>query len=197
MTGSENDLIKTLKKGNSSSFELVFKTYYKKLCLFAFDYLNQLETAEDIVKDVFVTLWDNREKIEITTSLSGYLFTSVRNACINYLKRDKRRNKTVSFEELMRLNIKMNEPYSDTYIPGNIFAKELENKLLEKIEELPSSCKEIFKLSRFEGLSHKEIAEKLNISENTVKIQIYKALKKLKSIISPVNFILFQLFSKK
>lgn len=197
MTGNDDDLFKSLKKGRSQSFELVFKKYYKRLCLFAYDYTNQLETAEDIVKDVFVLLWNNRDKVEINTSLSGYLFTSVRNACINYLQRDKRRNKTVSFEEVIRLNIKMNEPYSDNYIPGNIFARELENKLLEKIEELPGSCKEIFKLSRFEGLSHKEIAEKLNLSEKTIKTQIYKALKKLKSILSPGKFILFRFFSKK
>lgn len=196
MTGIERKLINSLKKGNHKSFEMVFKTYYKRLCTFAFDYTRQLETAEDIVKDFFVVFWNNREKLEIKTSLSGYLFRSVRNACINYLLRNKERNKTISIEEANWLEIKISEPLSSNYPSGSIFEKELEAQIFNAIEKLPEGCREIFKLSRFEDLSHKKIAKRLNISKNTVKVQIYRALKSLKGAISRRSIILFQLFTK-
>ncbi len=194
MTAIERELIESIKKGNPKSFELVFKTYYKRLCTFAFDYTRQLETAEDIVKDFFVTFWNNREKLEIKTSLSGYLFRSIRNACINYLLRNKERNKTISIEEINWIEIKINEPLSNDYPIGNLLAKELEDQIFNIIEKLPEGCREIFKLSRIEDLSHKKIAKRLNISKNTVKVQIYRALKHLKEAISIISVILFKLF---
>ena len=194
MTGLEKELIESIKKGNSKSFELVFKTWYKRLCTFAFDYTRQLETAEDIVKDFFVAFWNNREKLEIKSSLPGYLFSSVRNACINYLLRNKERNKTISIEEVNWIEIKINEPLSNDYPIGNLLAKELEEQIFNIIEKLPEGCREIFKLSRINDLSHKNIAEQLNISENTVKVQIYRALKFLKESISIISVILFKLF---
>jgi RNA polymerase sigma-70 factor (ECF subfamily) len=195
MTDLERELIESIKKGNPKSFELVFKTYYKKLCTFAFDYTRQLETAEDIVKDFFVAFWENRKTIEIKTSLSGYLFRSVRNACINYLLRNKERNNTISMEEVNWIEIKINEPVSNDYPIGNLLAKELEGQIYNIIEKLPETCREIFKLSRFDDLSHKKIAERLHISENTVKVQIYRALKHLKEAISVIAILLFKFFS--
>ena len=194
MTGLEKELVESIKKGNSKSFELVFKTWYKRLCTFAFDYTRQLETAEDIVKDFFVAFWNNREKLEIKSSLPGYLFSSVRNACINYLLRNKERNKTISIEEVNWIEIKINEPLSNDYPIGNLLAKELEEQIFNIIEKLPEGCREIFKLSRINDLSHKNIAEQLNISENTVKVQIYRALKFLKESISIISVILFKIF---
>ena len=197
MSPLEKELIASIKNGNEKSFELVFKTYYSRLCNFAFSYTHQLETAEDLVKDVFIILWNNREKLHIKTSLPGYLFRSVHNSCINFLRRDKNRNNNLSIEEINYLDLKMEEPLSKDYPIGNILAKELEKQIFSEIEKLPDSCKKIFKLSRFEGLPHKKIAKKLNISEKTVKVQIYRALKKLNKVIKPRSVILFQLLSKK
>lgn len=197
MSPLEKELLKSLKKGNEKSFELVFKTYYSKLCTFAFDYTKQLETAEDLVKDFFVLFWNNREKLEITTSLSGYMFRSVRNSCINYLEREKKKNTSLSYDDLSNINLKIQQPISQDYPIENIFAKELETYIHFHIDKLPDNCREIFNLSRFEGLSHKKIAEQLNISENTVKVQIYRALKKLRSAISTKTILLFHFFSKK
>jgi RNA polymerase sigma-70 factor (ECF subfamily) len=194
MTGLERELIESIKQGNSKSFELVFKTHYKRLCTFAFDYTRQLETAEDIVKDFFVAFWNNREKLEIKTSLSGYLFRSIRNACINYLLRNKERNKTISIDEISWIEIKCNEPLSNDYPIGNLLAKELEGQIFNLIEKLPDGCREIFKLSRIDDFSYKKIAEQLNISEKTVKVQIYRALKFLKEAISIGSIILLKLF---
>ncbi len=197
MTELERELIHSIKKGNPTSFELVFKTYYPKLCTYAFGHTRQLESAEDIVKDFFVKLWSDREQLNITSSLSGYLFHSVRNACVNYLQRDIRRNKTLSLDEINRLGIKINEPLSEDYSIEKIYAEELETRIRIEIEKLPEGCKEIFRLSRFENLSHKEIAAKLNIAENTVKVQIYKALKRIKKAVSTGSILLFTFISKK
>jgi RNA polymerase sigma-70 factor, ECF subfamily len=191
MNSLEKVLIDSIKKGNHKSFELVFKTYYGKLCVYAFDYTKQMETAEDLVKDFFVDFWSNREKITVNSSLSGYLFRSVHNSCINYLKRVKEKNKTALVDDFTVIELKLKNPYSEEYPLGNIFANEMEVHLKHVIEKLPAQCKEIFVLSRVEGLPHKKIAEKLNISENTVKVQIFRALNKLRATILPVFILLF------
>ncbi len=192
----ERQLINSIKEGNQKSFELVFKTYYARLCTFAFGYTKQMETAEDLVKDVFVNIWNNHKKLEIKTSISAYLFRSVKNACINYLERDKNR-KFLSIDELKQQEIKIAEPLSTDYPISKILASELEDRIHTEIEKLPESCREVFKLSRFEGLSHKKIAEKLQISENTVKVQIYRALSKIKDALDSGSMLLFNLFFKK
>ncbi len=183
MTGIEKELFESIKRGNQKSFELVFKTYYARLCTYAFDYTRQLETAEDLVKDFFLTLWQNREKIEIKTSLSGYLFRSVHNICINYLEREKKRTLEIPSDNLYLIELKLKQPLTPDYSIGNLLAREMEGQILKIIDDLPEQCREIFKLSRFEELSHRKIAEKLHISENTVKTQIYRALKKIKEAI--------------
>lgn len=196
MNLTEKKLIKSIKSGNSKSFELVFKTYYARLCTYAFDYTRQLETAEDLVKDFFVNFWENRENIEIKTSLSGYLFRSVHNHCINYLEREKQKNRELPSENIYFIELKLKQPFTADYPLGDLLAREMESQIHEIIETLPEQCREIFKLSRFEGLSHKKIAEKLNISKNTVKVQIYRALKKLKGIMLPLIIIPFYLVMK-
>lgn len=194
MSTLDKKLIESLKEGNHNAFELVFKTYYVRLCTYAYDYLKQQETAEDLVKDFFVDFWNNREKIQIKSSLSGYLFRSIHNACINYLEREKKRNKTSFTDDLTVIELKLRQPLSPDYPPGNLLAKELEEQIDTEIEKLPPQCKEIFLLSRYEEMSHKKIAEKLNISENTVKVQIYRALTKLKQALHPFLILIFSFF---
>ena len=197
MIDLEKELIDLIKKGNHKAFELVFKSYYSRLCTYAFHYTQQLEIAEDLVKDTFVLLWEKQESIEIKSSLSGYLFRSVHNACINYLQREKKKHFNLSIEEIQALELKIKQPLSPDYSIGHLLASETENQIEIEIEKLPDQCREIFKLSRFEGLSHKKIAEKLHISENTVKTQIFRALKKLREAIFSSAFIFFCFFSKK
>ncbi len=194
MNSLEKALIDSIKKGNQKSFEVVFKTYYVKLCVYAFNYTRQMETAEDLVKDFFVDFWDNRENISVNSSLSGYFFRSVHNTCINYLKRNKEKNRTSLVDDFSAIELKLKNPYSEEFLIGNIFAKELEEKLKNEIGKLPEQCREIFLLSRYEGLPHKKIAEKLNISENTVKVQIFRALCKLRQALLPAFVFLVSFF---
>ncbi len=185
MTVLEQELIRSIKKGNQKSFELIFKSYYERLCRYANTFIRQKETSEDIVKDVFLKMWEKRENSQITSSLSGYLFKSVHHACLNYITREKDRNKLISENEIHILNLRMNHPVSKDYPLANLIVQELEEKIKVEIEKLPKQCQEIFKLSRINDLSHKQIAEQLGISQNTVKVQIYRALLKLKDALKP------------
>lgn len=177
----EQELIKSVYKGNKKGFEILFRTYYKRLCAYAVSFVSQNDLAEDIVTDVFLKLWEKRETLNIPESVSSYLFQSVKNSCINYLNREKNRKNTISENEINLLNLKIKYPVSDKYPLTDLIGQELEEKIRTEIEKLPEQCREIFYLSRFEELSHKEIAEKLGISENTVKVQIYRALIKLRA----------------
>ena len=176
----EHELLKTVFKGSKEGFEILFRTYYKRLCAYALSFVSQNDLAEDLVIDVFLKLWEKRETLNITDSVSSYLFRSVKNSCINYLNREKSRKYTISENEVNLLNLKMEYTISDKYPLTDLIGKELEEKIRMEVEKLPVQCREIFYLSRFEELSHKEIAKKLGISENTVKVQIYRALIKLR-----------------
>lgn len=196
ITGIEKTLTESVRNGDVRSFELMFKTYYPRLCTYAFQYTRDWEAARDIVKDFFVSFWEHRETIRINTSLSGYLFRSVKNRCINFLEREKP-EKTISLEEIRWQELKTGEPWSGEYPHGDLLARELEDRIFREIEKLPDGCREVFTLSRVDGLSHKRIAEQLNVSENTVKSQIYKALKSIRDALFPGSVVLFQFFLKK
>jgi RNA polymerase sigma-70 factor (ECF subfamily) len=176
----EKELLKSVSKGDKKGFEILFRTYYVRLCAYAAGFVVQNDLAEDIVTEVFLKLWEKRETLTISESVSSYLFQSVKNACINYLTREKSRKYTVSENEVKLIDLKMTYQISDKYPLNDLIGRELEEKIRMEIEKLPEQCREIFYLSRFEDLSHKEIAEKLGISENTVKVQIYRALIKLR-----------------
>lgn len=176
----EEELLKSVFKGNKKGIEILFRTYYKRLCAYAASFVTHNNIAEDIVSNVFLKLWEKRENLVIKESVSSYLFKSVKNSCLNYLKREKSRKKLVSENDVNLLDLKIQYPLSDKYPLAELIGQELEEKIKLEIEKLPEQCGLIFYLSRFEELSHRQIAEKLGISENTVKVQIYRALTKLR-----------------
>ena len=177
----EQEIVKSVLKGNKKAFEILFRTYYQRLCAYAVSFVSQNDVAEDIVTEVFLKLWEKRETLNINDSVSSYLFRAVKNACINFLTREKTKLHTISENEVNLLNLKIKYPISDNIPLTDLIEEELAERIKEEIEKLPDQCREIFYLSRFEKLSHKEIAKKLGISENTVKVQIYRALIKLRS----------------
>lgn len=172
MNELEKSIIYRFKHGDKKAFEYIFKLYYPQLCFFAQSILLVKETAEDLVKDFFLSLWDNREKLKINISLKSYLLQSVKNRCFNYIRDNKKIVNQISEDEQLELLCKP----IDSYILENIITKEMKTVLDKSIEELPEQRRMIFIMSRNEGLSHNEIAQKLNISPNTVKVQIFKAL---------------------
>jgi RNA polymerase sigma-70 factor (ECF subfamily) len=179
LTTSEKYLIELIKKGDRNAFEFLFNNYYSDLCKYATSVVLNEATAEDLVMDVFVKIWEAESKLEITLSLSGYLFTSVHNHCINYLTRKHKRFSELNPKTIDRLNTLITSP--DISAPlERISMAELSQQIEKCIELLPEECRNIFLMSRIDELPYKVIANRLGISENTVKVQIYRALKKLK-----------------
>ncbi len=175
---AEQYFVESIKKGDQKSFEFLFKSYYPSLCKYARNIVHSETTAEDLVMDIFVRMWELPEKLVIVTSVSGYLYQTVHNHCINYLTRKHKQFSELNAETINQLNILIPPDLStDPLMEINI--AELSIRIEQSIEHLPVECRKIFILSRTEELSHKEIAEKLGISENTVKVQIYRALLKL------------------
>jgi RNA polymerase sigma-70 factor (family 1) len=163
-----------IKSGDIKAFETLFNAYYTHLTLFANRFLNDLDASEEIVSDSFVVLWEKRSTLEFTSSVQSYLYKMVQNKCLNYIKRRKIENEYVSY--LAKNNLL--DDYPDTW--NAYIQKDLESQARKAIETLPEKCREIFKLSRFEHLKNKEIAQKLNLSEKTVERQITIALEKLR-----------------
>lgn len=167
---SQQRKLKPLQAGDEAAFEIVFKQYYQLLCNYAYTFLHDRVEAEEVVQSAFLAFWEKRQWMAVTTSVKAYLFTMVRNVSLNALKHKKVELKHAQ-EELTR-----GERSVDA-LGQTIYAKELEEQIHKAIDELPETCKLIFRMSRFEELKYAEIADQLNISVKTVENQIGKALK--------------------
>ncbi len=174
-TNSNTELIKLLKKGDMKAFDIIYKKYSRRLYGFIFRYVKQEADTEEIVQEVFIKIWKSRDKLDIYSSFESFLFTISHNATVNLLK--KRATEQKYLEHVKSLQ-HVNETYELT---DEIHYNELKQKFHGLLNELTPRQKEIFELSREEGLSHKEIAEKLGISTNTVKNHLVTTLTFLKS----------------
>ncbi len=169
----ENELIVRLKAGDQTAFELLFHFYYPGLVMYSTQFTADRMEAEEIVQDFFVRFWQKHRQILLTDSLKSYLFLSVKNGCLNYLKHKKVEEKYIQkMAELSGQHI--------AYDPDLYVASELQEKVKNAIDLLPEKCREIFIMSRIQGLKNEEIAANLNISKRTVETQISKALKVLR-----------------
>lgn len=184
MNWLEKDIYEGIKNGDKNIFDLVFKSHYSGLCIFANDYLKSYDIAEEVVQEVFVTLWEKRSKIIIKTSLKAYLYRCVRNGCLNYI----RDNSTKDFKKVQIEEIKSRSDLMFIEIPDTVFdwafTETMEHELDETIESLPEQCRIIFNMSRYENLPYPKIAETLNISLSTVKTQMSRAVNKLREKMS-------------
>ena len=165
-------MIKGLRSGRDSAYEQLFKEYYLPLAVFAKSYVDDLETGKEMVQDLFVHLYEKRKALVITTSLKSYLYQSVRNRCLNYLKH----------QQVKKMHHEQMKPEKDfsNELEEQIRESELEHLVFKVVDQLPPQCKRIFNMSRVSGLSNGEIAEQLNISKRTVETQISNALKVLR-----------------
>lgn len=173
-----NLLIERLSNhSDERALDQLFHIYYEKLLSSAFFVVRSKDLAEEIVADVFYRLWQNREKLIEIKNLDNYLFISIRNQSLNYLAKEQRGGRG-----------SLDEVPADTFVESHtaedmMLAGELHDKITESIDNLPPKCKEIFQLIRFEGLKYKEVAEKLNVSVNTVDAQMGIAIRKLSDAI--------------
>lgn len=156
--------------GDITAFEMLFRTYYQPLCRYAYSFLQDKESAEEIVQSTFLMVWEKRDTLAIRTSVKPYLYAMVRNACLNVLKHEKIKQKHAG-EELAVAD------RSYDSVSQMVASNELEYKIKAALERLPEQCRIVFKLSRFEELKYAEIAEQLNISVKTVENHMGKALK--------------------
>jgi RNA polymerase sigma-70 factor, ECF subfamily len=176
----ENELFKHLKKGDVVAFERLFKTYYKNLCFFAENYVKEKAMAEEIVGNFFMTIWEKRKFIEIKGSVKSYFYSSVHNQCLKYLEHLKVMKKYEEYALSRLRNKELLAPTSNAYPLANLISQEIVQDIEKSIDDLPEKCKEIFMLSRFEEMSYEEISARLDISINTVRTQMARAMQKLR-----------------
>lgn len=157
----------------------LFEGYYAMLRGIAAGYLCNSQQAEEVVSDVYCYIWENREKLNIHTSIKAYMVTAVRNRCLNCLEQSKRERALLSSvpvdacrEDLFALS--SSTPLAD------MISKEQEVAIEQAFNALPTECREVFRLSRLENLTYEEVAQQKNISVNTVKTQMKIALQKLR-----------------
>ena len=165
----------TLLEEVHDQFEYVFKSHFKGLNAYAYTFLRDVSLAEEAVQEVFYKLWEKKEQIGIHSSLKAYLYRSVHNECLNFLKHQKVKS------DHQRYTMHQEKEYSENSDPAvRLAGIELEQKIQHALNELPEQCRTIFQLSRFESLKYQEIAGQLGISVKTVENQMLKALKRLR-----------------
>jgi RNA polymerase sigma-70 factor, ECF subfamily len=189
----EKDLIHRLHTGNEEAFEYVFREHFVKLCLYAEHYVRDKEAAEEIVEDFFVFFWSNADQMVINSSLYGYIYTSIHNRCLKYLRQEKVRNKHIENSQYIFTEKELLESVSDDYPDANLVSRELEDIIANAVNSLPEQCRNVFSLSRFDNLSYSEIAAKLGISLNTVKTQMARALHKMRICLKDYLVVLISL----
>ncbi len=182
----DQNLLYQLSQGNPDAYEKLFEAYYQPLVVFGYKMINDMDLARDIVQEVIVNFYEKRKEIEIHTSLKSHLYQSVKNRCINHLKRE-------SVIRVHHSNIFSETQENEEMFYDIMEETELENRIYQVIQSLPNQCRKIFEMSRFHGCSNQDIADQLSISKRTVETQISNALKKLKSKLSSYITVLIAL----
>ncbi len=154
-------------------FEQIFNEYFSQLINFSKFYVKDTDSAKEIVQNVFINLWQKKESIDSNKSIKSYLFTSVKNRSLNYI-RDNKKYKS----EYLDIEIEKHNTFFEVDI---LTSNELQEKISKSINSLPEKCRIVFEMSRFEELKYQEIADKLQISIKTVENQMSKALKVLRA----------------
>lgn len=176
----EKELLSLLALGNEDVFKAIYQKYWQRLFLSAYNVLKDREACEDIIQDIFILLWQRRESLHIITSLSAYLFTATRYQVFHYIHKSTGRPEL--FENL-------EERFLTDAPDIALYVKDMQEKIRTAVNNLPEKCRNIYKLSREQQLSYKEIAHYLEISPKTVENQLSIALKKLRHALG--NFMLF------
>lgn len=174
---NQQSWIANIQAGDEESFELLFKKYYLPLSRFVWRYVNSKAVAEELVQEVFADIWDERTQWSPRQSLQAYLYQTVKNRALDYLKHQKVRqeydpewmeqkeNPTINFKDDRR-------------------EERIRRAIQREIEKLPARSKMTFKLHRYDGLTYKEIADVMDVSVKTVESQMTRTLKRLRERLS-------------
>jgi RNA polymerase sigma-70 factor (ECF subfamily) len=166
----EKQVIDRIRKGDVKAFEWLFRQYYEKLCQWAYHYLRDLDSSEEVVQDLYYHLWRNRATMKFHVSAKSYLYKAVSNNCKMLIRNRGRRSAIEA--EIVSLNTESAEEPEEL-----LEVKEIREVVNKTLEELPEKPAQIFRMSRYEGLKYREIAEKLSISIKTVEANMGKALR--------------------
>ena len=188
VSNEEFFIIQRMVEGDENAFKYFFDTYYDDLCNFVNGYLRDETLSEDIVQSIFIYLWENRDSLLSNSSIKSYLYTASKNKSLNYLRDEKNKHR------IEGALFAQTESFSDESADRYLEFEELKTILSRAVEVLPTQCKTIYQLSRDEGLSQKEIAEKLGITMKTVENQMTIAIRKIKEHLQPYQDQIFILF---
>ena len=169
----QQKLLTQIASGNEEALRQVYHHFYKKLLQFAFILTKNKEAAEELVEDVFIKFWKNKQNAEVIRNLKVYLYTAIKNTCLNYLSSKANESITKPFDAI---NIELSGPVCPDQL---LIFQETFAKIKSAIETLPPRCKMIFKLIREDGLKYKEVAEILNLSPHTVDAQMTIAIRRI------------------
>lgn len=182
----EEVLVNRLTEGDKTAFELLFRFYYPGLVVFVRKIVANGADAEEIVQDFFVTLWMNRIKLHKDTSLKNYFFVAVKNRAFNYLKKKKIKEKVLEdWKGIIETDF--------LYQPDLYVQSDLQEQIKSAVNKLPDRMRQVFVLSRINGLSNNDIAEQLTISKRTVETHITNALKILREELKACFFLVLVL----
>jgi RNA polymerase sigma-70 factor (family 1) len=169
----EPNLLISLQKGDKSAFDTLFRAYYAPLCHYACTFTNHdMDEAEDVVQQVFVKFWEQSATLELQYSAKSYLYKMVYNRCLNRIRNAQVQEKYKKYNALQLEKGHEIQP---------VIADELSERIKNALQVLPTECRRVFEMSRFEELKYREIAEKLGISIKTVETQMGKALRLMRT----------------
>jgi RNA polymerase sigma-70 factor, ECF subfamily len=173
----DSEIVRRIREGDTGQFESLFRSSYVSLVRYAKKLLRDHDTAEEVVQDLFFRLWKDREKLQIESSLNGYLFRAVHNRCLHHIDHKK-------VIEKYAMEAALNEQENNENPFDMLNYSELQSRIVRIIERLPDKCGRIFCMNRFEGLKYSEIAEKLSISVKTVEANMGRALKEFRRVLA-------------
>ena len=177
----DEDFSNLLSKKGDLFLKYIFDKYYMELCKLSFKYVGRTEIAEDIVQEVFISIWNKRNTLNYTGPIKPCFIRSTINSSINYIK-----SKYAKQDKVDENEAKSNSGVYNQH--DEVVVKELDQILKIAIEQLPDKCRTIFTLSRYSGLSYNEIAVQLNISIKTVETQMSIALKKIQGFLTRIGY---------
>ncbi|MDX9881044.1 MAG: RNA polymerase sigma-70 factor [Prolixibacteraceae bacterium] len=183
-THTDEELITKIKLGDENAFRMLYEKYCRQLIRFAASYLPDISDAEEIIQNVFVELWERREQLDPERFVKNYLYRVTVNKVYNHLKRKVVERKYLQCLDVLETNT-INEAEK------KIYREELAGAVNHLLDRLPEQQRVIFYLSRWEGLSHKEIADQLQISVRTVENQVYRAVKYIRENIKTDHLVVF------
>lgn len=175
-----------MKNLNSQQdLKIIYDAQFKSLIIQAFRIVNKTDSAEDIVQECFIKLWNKRNDIKADISVELYLRKMVRNSCLDFLRKFK--VKTVEINE----NLNIEDPIDEEEVRFEK-NKELQKKIKATLDSLPDKCRQVFVLAKYEKMSYKQISEKLNIAQKTVEAHMSKALKQFRLNLKQYLIIIFK-----